>query len=156
MPSIYYRISSRGRSAPAPMLPMPCFSRVSRYLTRGVSAKPRSSSAPKANLDLILRLTDTHRYFRGLVSMEDTTRGKPDPQVFLIAAGKLDLPPARCVVFEDAVAGVEAAKAGGMKCVAITFVGHHPAEKLAAAGADRVVKTLEELSVQDVVGLCED
>ena len=65
--------------------------------------------------------------------MEDTTRGKPDPQVFLVAAEKLGVPPARCVVLEDAVAGVEAAKAGGMKCVAVTFVGHHPAEKLKAA-----------------------
>ena len=82
--------------------------------------------------------------------MEDTDRGKPDPQVFLVGAAKLGVKPERCVVFEDAVAGVEAAKAGGMKCVAVRFVGHHAADKLQAAGADRVVDTLEEVDVAAV------
>ncbi|HZT81685.1 MAG TPA: HAD family phosphatase [Gemmataceae bacterium] len=104
------------------------------------------SSAPRGNLDLILELTDTARFFGAVVSMEDTTRGKPDPQVFLVAAAKLGVPPGRCLVLEDAVAGVQAAKAGGMKCVAVTFVGHHPEEKLHSAGADLVVRTLEEVS----------
>jgi beta-phosphoglucomutase len=54
------------------------------------------------------------------------------------------------VVIEDAVAGVQAAKAGGMKCVGVTFVGHHPADKLSAAGAELVVPTLEDVSVQTV------
>ena len=80
-------------------------------------------------------------------------RGKPDPQVFLVAAEKLGVPPNRCVVLEDAVAGVEAAKAGGMKCVAVTFVGHHSADKLKAAGADRVVKSFTEITADDVIGL---
>ena len=87
--------------------------------------------------------------------MEDTTRGKPDPQVFLVAAGKLGISSDRCVVFEDAVAGVQAAKAGGMKCVAVTFVGHHPAEKLQAAGADRVIDRFSEISADDVIRLME-
>jgi beta-phosphoglucomutase len=105
------------------------------------------SSAPRRNIDLILQLTRTASFFDGVVAMEDVTRGKPDPQVFLAAAAKVGTPPARCVVLEDAVAGVQAAKAGGMKCVAVTFVGHHPEEKLKAAGADRVVPTLEQLDV---------
>jgi len=58
-------------------------------------------------------------------------------------------------VVEDAIAGVQAAKAGGMKCVAVTFVGHHSAEKLKEAGADRVVKTLEEMSAEDFYKLAE-
>ena len=80
-------------------------------------------------------------------------RGKPDPEVFLTAAAKLGAAPTRCVVFEDAVAGVEAAKAGGMACVAVTFVGHHPAEKLRAAGADLVVASLEAVTVEQVAAL---
>ncbi len=56
---------------------------------------------------------------------------------------------------EDAIAGVEAAKAGGMKCVAVTFVGHHSAEKLKEEGADRVVKTLEDMSAGDFYKLAE-
>jgi beta-phosphoglucomutase len=85
--------------------------------------------------------------------MEETQRGKPDPQVFLLAAGRLGVPPARCVVLEDAVAGVEAAKAGGMKCVAVRFVGHHPEAALKRAGADLVVPTLEQVSADDVLRL---
>jgi beta-phosphoglucomutase len=108
------------------------------------------SSAPRANLDLILAVTRTAADFTAVVSAEDTTRGKPDPQVFLVAAQKLGVPPERCVVFEDAVAGVEAAKAAGMKCVAVRFVGHHSDEALRAAGADRVVESLTTISAEDV------
>ncbi len=111
------------------------------------------SSAPRANLDLILRLTGAQRFFDAVVSAEETTRGKPDPQVFLLAAAKVGVAPGRCIVFEDAVAGVEAAKAGGMRCVAVGFVGHHPEDKLRGAGADRVVHSLEELRAEDVVRL---
>jgi beta-phosphoglucomutase len=103
------------------------------------------SSAPRANLELILAATGTRDFFDAVVAMEDTTRGKPDPQVFLTAAAKLGVEPAGCVVFEDAVAGVAAAKAAGMVCVAVRFVGHHPADALRAAGADRVVESLEDL-----------
>ena len=92
------------------------------------------SSAPRENVDLILASTDTARFFTGISAMEDTQRGKPDPQVFLIAAERIGIAPARCVVFEDAVAGIEAARAGGMRSIAVTFVGHHPVAKLAEAG----------------------
>jgi beta-phosphoglucomutase len=108
------------------------------------------SSAPRKNLELITRITRTEPFFTAVVSSEDTQFGKPHPQVFLIAAERLSLAPPRCVVFEDAVAGVQAAKAGGMKCVAVRFVGHHPEASLKQAGADRVVATLEQVSVQDV------
>jgi beta-phosphoglucomutase len=108
------------------------------------------SSAPRKNLDLILELTQTQRYFETIVSSEDTQRGKPDPQVFQVAAERLGIPPSRCLVMEDAVAGVQAARAAGMKCIAVRFVGHHPADKLVAAGADRVVETLQLISMQDV------
>src|SRR5207249_10031829 len=77
------------------------------------------SSAPRNNLDLILDLTETRPYFDAIVSMEDTQRGKPDPQVFLLAAEKLVVRPTRCVVLEDAPVGVQAAKAGGMRAVGV-------------------------------------
>jgi beta-phosphoglucomutase len=112
------------------------------------------SSAPRGNVDLILEMTGSARFFSAIASAEDTQRGKPDPQVFLVAAEKVDVPPPRCVVMEDAVAGVQAAKAGGMKCVGVTFVGHHPDESLRRAGADLVVKTLTEVSVETVRRLC--
>jgi beta-phosphoglucomutase len=111
------------------------------------------SSAPLANLDLILELTGIRRYLQAVVGAEQTTRGKPDPQVFLMAAEQLGVEPRRCVVFEDAVAGIEAARNGGMKSVAVRFVGHHPEEKLRQAGADLVVSSLEAVRVRDVLDL---
>lgn len=108
------------------------------------------SSAPPGNLDLLLGLTNTQRYFSKVVTGDDVRKGKPDPEVFLTAARQLGAVPSRCVVFEDAVAGVEAARAGGMRCIAVTFVGHHPADKLRAAGADMIVGSLVEVSVAKV------
>ena len=122
-----------------------------RQLVEGLHAagfaQAIGSSAPHANLELILRLTGIARFFGAVVGSEDTQRGKPDPQVFLVAAERMDLAPAHCVVFEDAVAGVQAARAGGMKCVAVRFVGHHPESTLKQAGADLVVDSLEGVSV---------
>ena len=111
------------------------------------------SSAPRRNLELILDLTGTRDYFAAVVAMEDTERGKPDPLVFLLAARGAGVEPSRCVVLEDAPVGVQAAKAGGMRAVGVTFVGHHPAEKLRAAGADLVVHSLEQVNVDVIRGL---
>ena len=108
------------------------------------------SSAPRANVDLILDLNDLRRHLPVVVALEDTTRGKPDPQVFLTAAERLGVPPNRCVVFEDAPVGVRAAKAAGMKAVGVTFVGHHSTATLEAEGADRVVGSLREMNVEEV------
>jgi beta-phosphoglucomutase len=129
---------------------LPGVARLLEGLDRAGFHQAVGSSAPRANLDLILRLTGVERFFPVVVSGEDTQRGKPDPQVFLLAAERLGVPPARCVVLEDAVAGVEAAKAGGMKCVAVRFVGHHPAEALRRVGADLVAESLEAVTAEDV------
>lgn len=114
------------------------------------------SSAPRANLELILELTRTQSYFQAIVAMEDTQRGKPDPQVFLLAAERLGVSPPRALVVEDAVAGVQAAVAGGMRCIAVTFVGHHAADTLRAAGAILVVSTLEAVQVATITKLLQD
>jgi beta-phosphoglucomutase len=69
--------------------------------------------------------------------------GKPHPEIFLSAAAELDLPPAQCLVFEDAVAGVVAARSGGMDCVGVAR--HADAAQLCAAGATLVVSSLAEV-----------
>ena len=68
-----------------------------------------------------------------LVSADDVRRGKPDPEPFVRAAAELGVPPARCIVVEDAEAGVEAAFRGGMQVVAVTTT--HPRERLHHATA---------------------
>lgn len=113
-------------------------------------AQAIGSSAPPKNLELILELTGIGAALGAVVSGDDTVLGKPEPEVFLTAAARIGLSPADCVVLEDAVAGVEAARAAGMKCVAVTFCAHSSDADLRAAGAHRVVHSLAELSVEDL------
>jgi beta-phosphoglucomutase len=146
---VSYRAAARAQG----VTPLPGVTNLLEGLHRAGFRQAIGSSAPRANLDLILEMTGMARYFPVVVAMEDTQRGKPDPQVFQVAADRLGVGYARSVVLEDAVAGVEAAKTGGMKCVAVSFVGHHPAEKLQRAGADLVVPSLERVSVEQVLAL---
>ncbi|OPZ85865.1 MAG: Phosphorylated carbohydrates phosphatase [bacterium ADurb.Bin429] len=110
------------------------------------------TSTPRANVDLILGALGLAPYFDTIVSAEDVTRGKPDPQVFLLGAERLGIPPARCVVVEDAVAGVQAAKRGGMKALGVTT--NHPREALSEA--DRVVDSLSEVGPADFLALLNE
>ena len=105
------------------------------------------SSAPRRNIDMILNITQTTPCFSAIVSMEDTRRGKPDPEVFLLGAERLGVAPERCIVIEDAPVGIQAAKAAGMRAIGVTFVAHHSDEKLRAAGADLVVPNLQYVGV---------
>ncbi len=99
-----------------------------------------ASSAPQANIDVLLDALGIRAYFETEVSAEKMP-GKPDPAVFLEAARRLGLTPERCVVVEDAIAGVAAAKRAGMRCLAVTTT--NPAPVLAAA--DWVVTSLADL-----------
>ncbi|QES45776.1 phosphatase [Streptomyces venezuelae] len=85
-----------------------------------------------------------------VIAADDITRGKPDPEPFLLAAAKLGVDPARCVVFEDAPAGLQAGRAAGMKTVALTTT--HPASELSGGLADVVVKDLSAVSAQATEG----
>ena len=100
------------------------------------------SSGPPENIALSTELLGRASSFDVVVTGRDVTRGKPDPQVFLLAAERLGIAPARCAVVEDAPAGVAAANAAGMASVAL--LGTAPREKL--ADARLVVASLRELS----------
>jgi beta-phosphoglucomutase family hydrolase len=103
------------------------------------------TSTPRPNVECVLELTGLAGYFQDIAASEDVSRGKPDPEVFLKAAAKLGADPASCVVIEDAQVGLRAARAGGMKAVGVTTT--HPAEALAPENPDRIVSSLEEVSV---------
>jgi beta-phosphoglucomutase len=105
-----------------------------------------ASSTVIENIRLIVGSLGIGKYFQAIITGHDVTKGKPSPQVFLVAAQRLGAEPKNCVVFEDAVAGVKAAKSAGMHCVAIT--SSHPREKLAEA--DLIVDSLAEVSVKDL------
>ena len=97
-----------------------------------------ASAAPRANIEAILGVLELDGIFDTIVAAEDVLRGKPDPQVFLLAAERLGVPPAQCIVVEDAPAGVEAAQRAGMRSIGV-------GPKYAVLPADRVVMRLDEL-----------
>ena len=104
-----------------------------------------ASSAPFKNIETMLRVLDLSQYFDAFVSAEDVTRGKPDPQVFLTAAGKLCVEPARCVVVEDAAAGVEGARRAGMKSIGVTKNGTLNADVFVRSLIDLAAGAFEQL-----------
>jgi beta-phosphoglucomutase family hydrolase len=112
---------------------------------RGIRMSIASSTVIE-NIHLIVGSLGIEKYFEAIITGHDVTEGKPSPQVFLVAAQRLGAEPGNCLVFEDAVAGVKAAKSAGMYCVAIT--SSHPREKLKEA--DLIVDSLEEVSVKDL------
>jgi len=107
------------------------------------------SSAPIENIRLIIAEVGVADYFQAIVSGDEVAEGKPSPDGFLRAAAKLDCPTQHCVVIEDAVAGVAAARSAGMKCLAVTNT--NPADKL--SDADRVADSLEEITADDIINL---
>jgi len=108
------------------------------------------SSGPPANVELVLRRLDVCHWIGAFVTGMDVTRGKPDPQVFLLAAERLGIAPRRCVVVEDAPAGVEAARRAGMKCIGFASRGRTREE---LSPADMVVDSLREVSPATVRSL---
>jgi beta-phosphoglucomutase len=103
------------------------------------------SSAPPQNLEVIVALLGLAPHLEAVVSGETVAHGKPAPDIFLAAARALGVPPARCLVIEDAPAGVAAAHAGGMKCLAVRRSGQPPSPGLAAA--DHVADNLTAVDV---------
>ena len=109
------------------------------------------TSTPRANVECVLEITGLTVFFREVASAEDVTRGKPDPEVFLKAAEKLGVAPFACVVIEDAQVGIRAAKAAGMKALAVTTT--HPAESLAPEMPDRIEASLVPVDAEYLRGL---
>ncbi len=104
------------------------------------------SSAPLENIEVILNKAKIAHYFQAVVFGMEVKEGKPSPEVFLTAAGKVGARPSCCIVIEDAIAGVTAAKKAGMACLAVTNT--HPAGALQAA--DRVVDSLDKVRLPDL------
>ena len=103
-----------------------------------------ATSADEGKMETNLREIGLQKsLFAALVTGTDIERKKPAPDIFLEAARRLGLSPTECVVFEDAVSGVEAAKAAGAQCVGIT--SFFSAEVLLEAGADRTAPNFEQL-----------
>jgi beta-phosphoglucomutase len=95
------------------------------------------------NSKMILNKIELFHYFDAIIDGNNITKGKPDPQVFLMGAVETNSLPSECIVFEDAQAGIEAAKAGGMFAVGI-------GEAKILSKADLVIKSFEDITLKDL------
>ncbi len=97
-----------------------------------------ASAAPRLNIDVVLEALAAAHCFQAIVSADDVHRGKPDPEVYLLAASRVGAQPDRCIVVEDATAGIEGAHRAGMRSIGVARNGKHLA-------ADIVVQSLDHL-----------
>lgn len=118
-----YRRMVRNRG----LAPLPGAARWIAYLRAHGWKQAIASSAPRANVETIIEVLGWADCFDAVVASEDVRAGKPDPEVFLKAAAAVGVRPDRCIVVEDAAAGIEAAARGAMRSIGIG----------AAAGAAR-------------------
>ncbi|MBL9150899.1 MAG: HAD family phosphatase [Verrucomicrobiales bacterium] len=113
------------------------------------------SSTPRLNIEVCLSLTGLAGFFgAAYTGAEDVSRGKPDPEVFLTAARKIERDPACCFVVEDAHVGIQAGRRAGMRTLAVTTT--HPAGTFVGdLAADWIVSSLGEVTVDGVLALFE-
>ena len=107
-----------------------------------------ASSAPPENVEALVDVLNIREYFDALVTPGDLP-GKPDPAVFLKTSRQLDIPEWACIVIEDSIPGIEAARKAGMRTIAVTTT--NPPEALSQA--DIIVKTLDQLEINQVESL---
>lgn len=115
----------------APLMQQKAIPGLNAFLARaGALGVPMAvaTSAGVENTRFVLEGLGIAPFFRAWVTAEEVTRGKPDPQIFLLAAGKLGVEPQTCLVFEDSPSGLEAAQRAGMRAVGLSTT--FPAEKL--------------------------
>jgi beta-phosphoglucomutase len=122
---------------------VPGVSRFVADLARRKIPRAVGTSASGFDVDRLLAGVGLRRYFDVIVTADDVTYGKPDPEVYLLAAARMRVTPERCVVFEDSLVGVEAARSAGMRAIGITTA--HTGEELVQAGAERAVADFEEI-----------
>ncbi|MDE2639628.1 MAG: HAD family phosphatase [Chloroflexota bacterium] len=103
-----------------------------------------ATSTERPRVDIALARLDLARFLTVTVSGDEVSRGKPDPEIYLTAAARLDVPPARCLVLEDSPAGVASARAAGMRAIGVRINGGsgRPLD-----GADRIIESLADFDL---------
>lgn len=108
-----------------------------------------ATSSPSENVHFVLEKTQTRGYFPVVCDASSITRGKPYPDIFVEAASRLGMSPDRCIVFEDSLNGIEAAKRSGARVVALLTT--HPSTELPEV--DRVIENFENLELRSLQNL---
>jgi beta-phosphoglucomutase len=110
-----------------------------------------ATSGPMENVEFVLGRLNLGSFFSAIVTGKEVSHGKPAPDIFLLAAERIERAPQDCVVFEDSTAGIEAARRAGIPCIALSTT--HPAEELASTAAVRVVPDFRSLRASDILSL---
>lgn len=131
----YARLAARG------MLPVPGAPSFVGVLAAGGVPRAVATSASRHDVEMLLTAIGVRQHFEVVVTADDVRWGKPNPEVYLRAATGLGLPPKGCLVFEDSVVGVHAARNAGMRVIGVTTA--HSARELLAAGAERAIADFE-------------
>lgn len=135
--------------AAGPLRPLPGAIAWVERLAREGWRQAIASSAPRANVETMTRVLKLDRVMGALVSAEDVHRGKPDPEVFLVSAARLGVTPARSIVVEDAAAGIEAARRGGMKSIGVGWGELKAADLVVASPAELPDDAFDRLAPAD-------
>lgn len=111
-----------------------------------------ATAAPPENISFILDELDLRRHFDAVVGAQDIKNGKPDPEIFLKAAQTLNVEPGKCLVFEDALAGIEGARRAGMDAIMIctTLPAHETAEEAHVVSA---IEDYTQVNLSSLLGL---
>lgn len=107
-----------------------------------------ATGAQREKLDYMMEIVDLKEYFDPIITADDVEKGKPDPEIFLKAVEKLKVKPEEVIVWEDANLGVQAAKNGNFKCIAITTTNGN---KEGLEEADLIIDSFEDINIQDVL-----
>jgi beta-phosphoglucomutase-like phosphatase (HAD superfamily) len=119
-------------------------SRFVAHLARSKVPRAVGTSASSFDVDRLLTGAGLRHHFDVIVTADDVRYGKPDPEVYVLAAARMRVAPERCVVFEDSLVGVEAARGAGMRVIGVTTA--HTESELRQAGAERAVADFEEIT----------
>lgn len=107
-----------------------------------------ATSAPTENVEFILDGLDIRRFFSRVVDASQISKGKPDPEIYLKAAARLEIAPEECIVFEDSLHGISAARSAGMKVIGLTTT--HTSKELTGT-----VRNIADFSGMTLKGLSE-
>ena len=110
-----------------------------------------ATSAPPENVKFTLENTSLMERFTTIIDDTMVNKGKPDPEVYLTAAKKLNMAPERCIVFEDAILGIQSGKNAGMKVVGVATT--HKREELEKERTDHVIDDFSALTISELVSI---
>ena len=127
------------------IVPTPGLEDFLKVLDRENIPRAVATSAPTANVTFTMEHTRLGKYFPTIIDDSMVSKGKPDPEVYLTSAERLGMAPEYCVVFEDAMLGIQAGKNAGMRVVGVATT--HTMEELEATEADWVIRDFRGLSL---------